>query len=233
MGWYQSSGSKWVVSNQQVREGTIQCQDNKAEVYDHTFRRASFSWESSLTLPKSPFWIPLMQCLITPAHATSELHVPGETPKPLARSIHSEGMTCIQKVRAAGTIDSVAAFDWEVLPGGPIPTQVTSVKRRPWSFIYMFYVYVWKTEVFGKNPIAPNLWPFVTFCDVCACRTWSQQERWPGMRSTEKDKPYEEHVDSMRSKLVNDSAPPHAFSRERVLKRTVQTYEKGAQLCLD
>jgi len=42
---------------------------------------ASFSRESSVTLPESLSWIPVIQFLITLAHATSELHVLGKTPK--------------------------------------------------------------------------------------------------------------------------------------------------------
>jgi len=47
------------------------------------------------------------------------------------------------------------------------------------------------------------------------------------MRSTvtHKDKPYLKHVYSMLSKLESDSAPPLAFSRERVLKEQIK---KGA-----
>ena len=47
-------------------------------------------------------------------------------------------MTYIQKERAVDIIDSVAAFDCEVLPGGSIPRQVKFVMRRPWSYIYLY-----------------------------------------------------------------------------------------------
>jgi len=64
--------------------------------------------------------------------------------------------------------------------------------------------------------------------------TYNQQERQPGTRmmSTQKDESYV-YVYSIRSKLVNDSAPPHAFTRERVIKRSVETQQNDPILCLD
>jgi len=51
----------------------------------------------------------------------------------------------------------------------------------------------------------------------------SEQERWPRMRSTQKDELCETHVYSYNLKVVNDSAPPLVFSSKRVLKITVDS----------
>jgi len=63
----------------------------------------------------------------------------------------------MKKERAGDIIDSVAAFDCEVLPGGSMPKQVKFVTRRPWSYIYLYDMYVWKTEVLKIVPVTPNL----------------------------------------------------------------------------
>jgi len=62
----------------------------------------------------------------------------------------------------------------EVLPGGSIPTQVKFVTRRPSSYMYLYDMCAWKTEVLKIVLVTPNLWPFVTFCDICDCPTWSR-----------------------------------------------------------
>jgi len=48
------------------------------------------------------------------------------------------------------------------------------------------------------------------------------------MRLTQRDEQYKMHAYSSNLKVVKDSSPSLVFSRKRVLKRTVETFKKGA-----
>ena len=110
--------------------------------------RAGGWWEGGvwLPLPESHPWLSLRVFRESPSFSFSShllmLHPnfmsQARLPKNLTRFIRSDGMTHIQKERAGDIIDSVPAFDCEVLPGGSIPMQVKFVTRRPWSYIHLY-----------------------------------------------------------------------------------------------